>query len=260
MPSSNTAVIVFVLDSSRSMQLCIEGVKEHIRNFAGVFSTDANQSWDIRLEFIAHKLMVFPDGEWKLKLKTIRERKLKSIYGNGRFFTQSVEEFFSALAGVNPSGYESSLPVIDCALDLPWREHATFRRVVIVMTDEKLETGAFAETSFPADIICSMSKIVDLISKINSLKVMLFLVTPDSAGYEKLASANKAVRVPIDEGGGLAGIDFGEILASMAKSITKSQSPPGGTRNHSRRFRTRNMALRASRKKSKLTYDNKKLC
>jgi len=229
MPGKNTADIVFLLDASQSMEPCIEGVKEHILNFAGVFEEDTNQSWDIRLDFLAHQLQILPSGGWKLRLKSVYENELKSIYGNGRFFTQKIDDFKNALTGVRPWGNESTLPALDCALDLPWRDHGSCRRIVIVMTDEQLETGANTETPFAADIASSMAKLDAVINKINGQKVILFLVAPDSEGYEKLASANKAAWITVAEGGGLAGVDFGQILASMAKSITKSQSPLGAT-------------------------------
>ena len=53
--AKQSADIVFVLDASKSMEPCINAVKENIVDFTKVFQDDPNNMWDIRLDFLAHK-------------------------------------------------------------------------------------------------------------------------------------------------------------------------------------------------------------
>jgi hypothetical protein len=54
MSARGSADVVFVVDASRSVEPCIEGVKRHVSGFIEVFRDDPNHTWDLRLEFVAH--------------------------------------------------------------------------------------------------------------------------------------------------------------------------------------------------------------
>jgi len=49
------ADIVFVVDTSSSMEPCVEGLILQIGSFLDVLSNDRNNDWDVRIEFVAHK-------------------------------------------------------------------------------------------------------------------------------------------------------------------------------------------------------------
>jgi hypothetical protein len=49
------ADIVFVVDTSSSMEPCVEGLVSQIGAFLDVLSNDRNNEWDVRIEFVAHK-------------------------------------------------------------------------------------------------------------------------------------------------------------------------------------------------------------
>jgi hypothetical protein len=372
MPGRGAADVVFLVDASRSMEPCIEGVKRHISTFVDVFKNDPNNQWDVRLDFIAHDdktqedraagvdkdfrervvsaggryddvdvrvtliwnnrndldLHVFaPSGEelyfahkesgcggaldvdrnvggettqpvenvrWvkgraprgtyrvvvdhfnqhddvgptRFRLEVVNGGKvqhfdgtvspdeesavcsfaftgtvaapaapagsgtfearsvfepklLKAVYGGGnpRLFTNDVAAFQRALSEVRTGDNESPIVAVDTALDFPWRDRGGVHRVVIVLTDEPVEGGnRVAE---------SKRLIPDLIQKLHALKVQLFVVSPDSEGFEHLASANGADWNVVAGGDGLRSVDFGKLLGGIAKSITKSQTPLG---------------------------------
>jgi hypothetical protein len=221
MAGRGIADVVFVVDSSYSMSPCIEGVKNHIASFVNVFRDDANTQWDLRFELLAHSTLFQNHTEnhtfWARSVH--EESLLAGLYGKGqgRFFTSDVSVFQNALLQVNPMGDEAPFLALDCALDLPWRDQSDCHRIVVLLTDEPVETGVFKEESF------SLSDA--LIEKLHALKVILFLVTPDSVGFELLSAADKSEWEVVESGDGLASVDFQNLLTGIAKSISKSQTP-----------------------------------
>ena len=57
------ADIVFVVDTSSSMEPCVEGLISQIGSFLDVLSNDRNNDWDVRIEFLAHKDSAAEDRE-----------------------------------------------------------------------------------------------------------------------------------------------------------------------------------------------------
>ena len=225
MKTKNSADIVFVIDASDSMQPCIDGLKRHISQFVDVFKNDANSAWDIRLEFITHSVSNSTSGNDAFGISSINETAAwNSIYqptSRGAFFTTNVSDFQTSLASISVTGDEASFLALDYALDLPWRTQSGCRKIVLLFTDEPMETGCMVSDS---------TKLTNaLIDKIHALKAYLYLITPDSPGFEKLASADKAEWCLIDEGDGMLKVDFNKILAMPAKSITASQAPLGSS-------------------------------
>jgi hypothetical protein len=370
MAGRGAADVVFIVDASRSMEPCIEGVKRHVSTFVDVFRNDPNGQWDIRLDFVAHDdkmqedrvagvdkdfrervvsaggryddvdvrvtlvwnntndldLHVFapsgeeifcfnrtsecggeldvdrnaggaetrqpveninwmrgkaPRGKYRVEVnyfdkhddkgttrfkvevfsggqtqhfegrvsedetvevcrfdftgpapapaptgnfeaRSVFEPKLlKAVYGGGtpRLFTNDVNAFQRALAEVRTGDNESPFVALDTALDFPWRDRGSVHRVVILLSDEPVEGGnRVAE---------SMRLLPQIIEKIHALKAQLFIIAPESDGFEDLSAANGADRTVVAGGDGLRGVDFGKLLSSIAKSITKSQTPLG---------------------------------
>lgn len=378
MAASKSADIIFVIDTSRSMEPCIEGVKRHISTFVDTFKSDPNNSWELRLDFVAHddtlqeeraagadrdfrqrvvaaggayddvdvratliwsditdldlhvetpggehiyfankrsscggeldvdrnvsassatrqpvenirwlKGVAAPgnyvvsienfsnrsseptvharvevvvagqvqhidvevpaqsgakvevtrfsfDGRTKLASSSARtdngvfrarscfeDSLMRALYGpgQGRFFTSDITVFQRCVGTLRTGDNESPLVALDCALDMPWRARRQTHRIVVFLTDEPTEGGNRQ--------VESMRKIPDIISKIHALKVMLFLVAPDSEGFERLSAADKCEWEVVDGGDGLASVDFAKLLGAIAKSISASQTPLG---------------------------------
>lgn len=57
------ADIVFVVDTSSSMEPCVEGLISQIGSFLDVLANDRNNDWDVRIEFVAHKDSAAEDRE-----------------------------------------------------------------------------------------------------------------------------------------------------------------------------------------------------
>ena len=146
---------------------------------------------------------------------------LPALYSGsqGRFFTSEVREFQRALGEITTGHNESPLVALDCALDFSWRPRRQTHRIVVFLTDEPVEGGNRQEDS--------MRLAPQIIEKLHTLKVMLFLVAPDSAGFEEISSADKSEWEVVAGGDGLGSVDFQKLLTAIAKSISRSQTPLG---------------------------------
>jgi len=146
---------------------------------------------------------------------------LPALYGTGqgRFFTTDIGEFQRAVGTLRTGDNESPLVALDCALDMPWRARRQTHRIVILLTDEPVEGGNRQ--------VESLSKVDQLVNKMHTLKTMLFLVSPDSEGFERIATADKCEWEVVEGGDGLASVNFAKLLTAIAKSISRSQTPLG---------------------------------
>jgi len=143
---------------------------------------------------------------------------LKGLYKGteGRFFTKDITVFQNALGEVRTGDNESPFVALDCALDLPWRRTAECHRVVILFTDEPVEGGNRQEES---------RRLRDaIVEKLHRLKVLLYLITPASEGFEYLAGVDKCEWTVVDGGDGLKSVEFGKLLGDIGKSVSVSQS------------------------------------
>ena len=228
------ADVVFCLDASMSMEPCIEGVKANISSFVDGLQASPNYvGWDLRMDYIAHSAIerttgaIFKDKNWVFRHESVYYNDpfsnpppdvIDALYfpqaGAEKLFTTSVADFTSALSEVKPLGNEASLVALDCCLDFPWRDATNCHRVVIFMTDQALEEGALVELQ--------TEKLDTLIEKIQELKVMLFIIAPESEGYEMISEADKCEYQEVTGGGGLAGINYSEVLAGIGKSVSVS--------------------------------------
>jgi len=153
------------------------------------------------------------------------DQLLKALYrtpSQARFFTKDIAAFKRTLDSLKASDNECPLVALDCALDFPWRSTAEAHRIIIFLSDEPLEGGNRQKES--------LDRVHQIIEKIHDLKVMLFMVTPDSAGFDQVSAANRCVWQVVEGGDGLSGVNFQELLISMAKTISKSQTPLGTPR------------------------------
>jgi len=219
MPAKGIADVVFVIDASGSMKPCINALRANIGTFAD--SLYANSvDFDLRLEFIA--LRVDPT-ESTFKIESSRSDEvwgdlyLKSDGGQGSSskFWSNAEDFRKGLERVQVGADEDSLVALDFALDLPWRTAAACHRIVVLLTDEPVETG------FQPEVRATMAS--KLVGKLVDLRIKLFIVGPYSPVFVELSAADGAEFTEIKDeevGKGLATTDFRKVLGTITKSIS----------------------------------------
>jgi hypothetical protein len=215
--------IVFCIDASESMRPCIDAVREHVLDFIkGLESGQRAMDW--RIDFVAHSC---DEGGSVFRQQSVHLGGLdlmKALYGGGqggRLFTRDVGEFRAALQSVEVAGDEATLVGLDIALDFPWRPRNQCHRVVICLTDEPFESGAAVAEQ--------KARLPALIEKIQKLGVILFLVAPDSPAYDELGAVQRSeYRRAEASRDGLRGVDFGQVLASIGKSVSVSRLQGGG--------------------------------
>src|SRR5262249_29776641 len=143
---------------------------------------------DCRIDFLAHCCDEAGSIVRSQSLRRSSTDLLEALYGQkpdpAAFFTTNPAEGRAGLATVEAFGAEAMLLALDMCLDFPWRWRSRCHRVVVMLTDEPLETNARADHQRQA--------IEALIDKIQALGVMLFLVSPKSEGFELLAEADKS--------------------------------------------------------------------
>ena len=231
MSTRGAADILFCLDASASMEPCFEAVRRHVGDFLTGLESNQQIRWDWRIDFVAHRAGETRNGFVFDQRSLYNEQLLDSLYSRdsqqGRFFTADVGEFSHGLSNIKVSGDEAALVALDSCLDFPWRSTSACHRVVILLTDEAAETGVMVNQQRRA--------VSSLVDKIQQLRVLLFLVAPQSQIFDELAQADKSEYEIVDEtGDGLSRVDFRRLLAAIGKSVSVSSfhaSPPiAGTR------------------------------
>ena len=225
MSTRGIADIVFVIDASASMRPCIDALRASIGSFVSSLDGPNAGSFDLQLEFIA--LKVDPHQRTFMFNSSHERDVLDTLYkegasGRAKFWSKPAP-FMKALQGVSIGADEDTYIALDVALDLPWREARGCHRVVVLLTDEAPETG------FEPDQ--RKQRAMDLVRKMNDLRVKLFMVGPYSDMLVELQAADGAdyLQIPdADVGSGLSRTDFGKILGAIAKSVSVSsnQSSP----------------------------------
>ena len=209
--------VVFCLDASGSMAPCIDGVRRHIGAFLNGLVGDANRKIDCRLDFLAHSC---DESGSLIRSSSLRREGLEligALYGqksdSGAFFTTDPFEMMAALNRVSVYGDEAMLVALDMCLDFPWRPRTGCHRVVVLLTDEPLESNAEARRQ--------RKMIGKMIDKIHALGVMLFLVGPKSAAFNELAEADKSQYQQVAQAhDGLGSLDFARVLSHIGKSVS----------------------------------------
>jgi uncharacterized protein involved in tellurium resistance len=135
------------------------------------------------------------------------------------FFTNDPAVLARVLANLEAQGNEDTLLALDIAADFPFGPVDSTRRVIAVFTDEPLEAGVLEAQP--------VAKIPELIQKLMSRRIQLFVSAPFSAALEQLGSLDRAEIEAVDGGDGLKAVDFKKLLAQMGKSISVSSLQMG---------------------------------
>jgi hypothetical protein len=235
MSTKGVVDVVFCLDASDSMKPCIDGVKAHISSFLEGLKADRQRTWDVRFDFLAHCALFTDHGtighaHFSLfhNVNNVGEGNsvLDALYNSqqgrgGRFFTTDIEEFKRGLDEIEVAGDEGPLVALDSCLDFPWRNVDECHRVIIFMTDEPFETSSNPDME--------RGFLEEILQKTQDLRVLLFIVAPDSAGYEELAEVDKSEYEAVEsESNGLADVDFGKLLSGIGKSVSVSTANQQG--------------------------------
>ena len=246
MAGRQRADIVFCLDASASMEPAINGVRNHIFALVESLNGDCQYNWDVRFGFLAYSTPYdYGQGEKTVRrydkydgeegmvfmtVKDVNEAVLAALYrmeadANGslesRLFTTDIEEFRRGLSRVECVGDETPAVALDMAADFPFRDAASCHRVIVFLTDETMEDGSAYNVS--------MAKLNDLAMKIQGRRIALYMIAPQSDGYDMLSQIDRCEWTIVDGAAkGLSSIDFGKLMQNIGKSVSVSQSTQVG--------------------------------
>lgn len=219
--------IVFCLDTSDSMQPCIDSVRKNIGRLIDQLK-DAKFEW--RLDFVAHNM----PGEHVYSVQSLNGNTCDLLYGGdpeGRFFTTDVERFKQALERQDVEGDEDMLCALDFALDMPFGPANTTQRVVVLISDEPFETNeptAFKEAKEKVDAI---------MEKIRARHITFLAVMPvrDGGVIDKLSMIDRADIIPVEEDDqGLQNVDMADLLSQLGKTISVNTMQSAGEEPYQR--------------------------
>jgi hypothetical protein len=229
MAGRETADIVFCIDASGSMSPTFEAVRAHVFELLDALKGDVQRSWDVRFDFLAYNTAFDCGGKDGMIFKTVSKKNMEVIDGlykssydaNGGsssgFFTTDIGEFQSALKDVECKGDETTAVALDMAADFPFRDATTCHRVIILLTDEKMETGSNVQE-------CD-SKLTELAKKLQDRRIALYMITPQSDMFDTLSQIDKCEWTVVnDESNGLSNVDFSKLMQSIGKSVSVSQT------------------------------------
>ena len=222
MAGRNCADIVFCIDASGSMMPCIDAVRNNIEKLLEGLQSDVQTTWDVRFDFLA-----FHDSKdgvhWYRSVALEGCPLIDAIYkgiDTGKFFTKDMAAFKAGLKGIEVEGEEQQLLALDIAMDFPWRSSDGCHRVVVLLTDEPVETGVFVKEQ--------TSKVDTLIAKVMDKRIKLFIIAPESESFYRLSSAD---RCEYDDSGaerkGLRNVDFSKMMTAIGKSVLVAQTYAG---------------------------------
>ena len=221
--------LVLVIDTSLSMEPCIHALREHLK---AVIKPLQGYVSNIRFGLVGISVAPTDEGSALYRMTSIAERvnPLDALYlevqkhAQTNLFTEDPDVMIHALDRLKPYGDERMLFALDVALDMPFGPLASTKRVIAMFTDEPLETNIRNDNeTIPA-----------LIEKIQSRHVQLFCAMPDGEGTQLLSEADRSEIELVEDGGGLADVDFGKLLQQMGKSISNSVLQMATTENYQR--------------------------
>ena len=215
---ANKVDILFVIDASNSMKPCFDKIKQNLRRFI----LPLNQaSFDVRLGLLAYHSVklgrnighqhFFLGGE---SLNLILELYKDNVNGDN-YFTSNPERFLQALDAVTIKGDECTPMALDIASDFPFAPPDESRRVIILFTNEKLETGIYREKA--------LEPFRRVLQKIAKRRIALYAYLPASRAGADMSHLPKSIIHSIEADDNCwDSLDFGQVLEQMGKSISAS--------------------------------------
>jgi len=216
--------LVLLVDSSKSMQPCFDQLREHLKDLLYPLE---QSNFRTRFALLAYCATRLDDGRpyyWHTFVGGDDPDEMdKKLYGPSMrvddYFTYDTGKIIQILAKLVPRGDEDTLMALDTAADLPFNPPDTTRRVIALFTDERIEDGVNGARP--------ISKIPELIQKLMSRRIQLFVSAPFSPALEQLGSLDRAEIEAVDGGDGLKAVGFKKLLAQMGKSISVSSLQMG---------------------------------
>ena len=190
--STKKADIVFCIDNSGSMSDCIDGVRETVGDFVSTLETGAGGQSPV---------------DWRIGLVN---------YSDDEFiFLDLLNETstFKNKLGKSVKGYDEYTPgAIDYAISkTSWREGS--QRIIVVFTDETLETGAGGGNRFD-----------DLLAKIVNSHIQIIYYGPDCKYYRKFEQCPKCeVNIVSD----FSGVSFDALMNRLAVTVSSGNAFAG---------------------------------
>ena len=203
-----SADIVFCLDASATMDSSLLAcVRDHLCDLVGSLQNDKHPAWDIRLDFLAYNTpydyglgkKTFRtdkkhDGRQGMRFQSVNKKNIQLLDALYRFdkensssqpsfFTDDVEAFKTALQKVECVGDETSAVALDMAADFPFRDAVNCHRIVILITDEPMESGSA--------VAKSNEKLAELQKKLREKRIALYLITPQSDAFDMLSQIER---------------------------------------------------------------------
>ena len=214
--------LVLLVDASESMKPCFTQLREHLKDLLYPLQ---QANFKVRFGLVAYAAApthggpvydhTFIGGSGPEMIQKL----YKPVASAPDFFTSDPSVVTRILSGLEAQGNEDTLLALDVAADFPFGPVESTRRVVAVFTDETFEAGVCGEDP--------VAKIPELIRKLTSRRIQLFVSAPYSPALEMLGSVDRAEIEPVDGGDGLKSVDFKKLLAQMGKSISVSSLQMG---------------------------------
>jgi hypothetical protein len=192
--------VLFCIDTSGSMEPCLEGVKNNVNLFIdSMITANPNVKIDWRIGFCGQNTSEF------LHLD----------------FTTDVNKFKSELAKVETNANEYTPAAIDyCLTKFDWRPSTS--KFLVVFTDEVAEGG------FEPDYFSE--KFDELLTKIQSKHIYLHFYGPRCKFYGRFYQQSRCFPEYLGDKD-FQKIDFSSLLTKLGKTVSNSVSSPQQTIN-----------------------------
>lgn len=235
MSEEKRADVVFVIDASESMKPCFNKLREALKSFIQPFREEGFDS--LRLGLLAYNAGPH-NGHWVYRHTFISgndPNNMKILYGEDEeakesLFTRAgdpdIDSFCRRLNSITCGGDENSPLALDCAADFPFEPLCSTRRVIVMFTDEKFETGVLKQE--PLGENCSVFERV--MKKIEERHITLYLFAPQCEATDVAAEFPRVYlkEVPAFEEGQSGRtdtwdhIDFEKVLEVIGRNVSGS--------------------------------------